>query len=68
MRTDLSEEHVATSGRFGCGEVSQARESEGGVRRESKVRVLGRGIGNGVAIKDTNWHQCFERVLDALLS
>ena len=35
MRTDLSEEHVATIGKLGCGVVSQARESEGGFRSES---------------------------------
>ena len=49
MRTDLSEEHVATSGRYGCGAVSHARESEGGVSGESSVRVPGREIGGGIA-------------------
>ena len=54
MRTDLSEEHVATRGRFGCGAVSHARASEGGVRGESRVRVPGReivvAIDNGIGV------------------
>ena len=36
MRTDLSDEQVARSGRVGWGAVSQARDGEDGVRVERR--------------------------------
>ena len=41
MRTDLSEEQVATMGREGCGAVSHARARDGGVNVESRAIVPG---------------------------
>lgn len=38
MRTVLSEEQVARRGRVGCGDVSQAREGDGGVRVDRSVK------------------------------
>jgi len=40
MRTDLSDEQVAIIGRCGCGVESQARDREGGVRGERRLRLL----------------------------
>ena len=39
MRTDLSEEQVATIGKSGCIAVSHAREREGGTRGERSDKV-----------------------------
>jgi len=41
--TVLSEEQVAMRGRVGCGAVNQAREMEGGVTVERRVRSRGEG-------------------------
>jgi hypothetical protein len=43
MRTALSDEQVATIGRVGWAEVSQAREREGGVRVERRAIVPANG-------------------------
>lgn len=45
MRTDLSEKHVAMTGKSGCAAVCQARENEGGVRVERRVNILRHPIG-----------------------
>ena len=50
MRTDLSEEQVARSGRVGCGAVSQARDNEGGVRGERRLIIPGREDSSSVAM------------------
>ena len=39
MRTVLSSEQVAAMGRVGCGEVSHARASEGGVRSDNGIKL-----------------------------
>ena len=43
MRTVLSEEQVATRGRVGCGDVSQARDRDGGESGERRFRRSGSG-------------------------
>ena len=47
MRTVLSEEQVARSGRVGWGAVSQAREGEEGLRVERR-EIFGREDGDGI--------------------
>jgi len=44
MRTVLSEQAVAMSGREGCGALCQVRETEGGFNIDRRVRAGGGGM------------------------
>ena len=62
MRTDLSDEQVARSGRVGWGAVSQARDGEDGLRVDRRDS-LGEDDEDGISLLLFIWQRCWEEII-----